>query len=80
MQVFDILFSLVIPKVGFYSTKFGPSFLELLGDSGIDKKVGGEVEHDKEMGHRLQAHDPQGRNVLLLLLDTLNLNIWKLCW
>ena len=42
----------------------GEGDLELLGDGAVDEKVGGEVEHDEEVRHALQAHDPQRRDVL----------------
>ena len=56
-------------------TKFRESGFELVRHRAVDQEVGGEVQHDQEMGHRLQAHDPQGRNVVIYMLDTLNLYI-----
>ena len=34
------------------------STLELGGYGAVDEKIRGEVEHNKEMSHRLEAHDP----------------------
>ena len=53
----------------------GEGDLELLGDGAVDEEVGGEVEHDEEMGHALQAHDPQRRDVLQLQLDAGHLHV-----
>ena len=52
-------------------------------DGAVDEEVGGEVEHDEEVGHRLEAHHPQGRDVLVIFLHTSNLlfcvaNIYKI--
>ena len=49
------------------------SFFEGGGDGAVDDEVGGEVEHDEEVGHRLEAHHPEGRDVLIELLHTSNL-------
>lgn len=51
--------------------------LELVADRAVDQEVGGEVEHDQEVRHRLQAHDPQRGNVVINMLYTLNLNIFQ---
>ena len=53
----------------------GERNLELLGDWAVDEEVGGEVDHDEEVGHALQAHDPQRRDVLLLQLDAGHLHV-----
>ena len=53
----------------------GERNLELLGDWAVDEEVGGEVEHDEEVRHALQAHDPQRRDVLLLQLDARHLHV-----
>ena len=50
---------------------------ELVADRAVDQEVGGEVEHDQEVRHRLQAHDPQRRNVAISVFYTLNLHIFK---
>ena len=55
----------------------GEGDLELLGDGAVDEKVGGEVEHDEEVRHALQAHDPQRRDVLQLQLDAGHLHVWQ---
>ena len=52
------------------------SFFEGGGDGAVDDEVGGEVEHDEEVGHRLEAHHPEGRDVLVKLLHTSNLLLW----
>ena len=49
--------------------------LELVGDGAVDEEVGGEVEHDEQVRHALQAHDPQRRDVVVHSLDTLHLHI-----
>ena len=36
----------------------GKSSFEGDGDGAVDDEVGGEVEHDEEVGHRLKAHHP----------------------
>ena len=43
------------------------------GNGAVDDEVGGEVEHDEEVGHRLEAHHPQGRDVLVVLLHASHL-------
>ena len=53
----------------------GEDRLELLGDEAVDEEVGGEVEHDKEVGDALQAHDPPGRDVLVQQLHARHLHI-----
>ena len=53
----------------------GEDRLELLGDGAVDEEVGGEVEHDKEVGDALQAHDPPGRDVLVQQLHARHLHI-----
>ena len=50
---------------------------ELVADWAVDQEVGGEVEHDQEVRHRLEAHDPQRRNVVINVFYTLNLYIFK---
>ena len=45
-------------------------------DGAVDEEVGGEVEHDEEVSHGLQAHHPQGRDVLVILLHTVHLLLW----
>ena len=50
--------------------------LEGAGHWAVDDEVGGEVDHDQEVGHGLQAHHPQGRDVLVKLLHTSNLLLW----
>ena len=42
----------------------------------VDEEVGGEVELDEEVSHRLKAHHPQGRDVCVILFHALNLNLW----
>ena len=59
------------------ATHFAQRHLELVTDRAVDQEVGGEVEHDQEVRHRLQAHDPQRRNVVINMLYTLNLHIFK---
>ena len=54
----------------------GEDRLELLRDGTVDEEVGGEVEHDEEVGHRLEAHHPQGRDVGVHLLYALHLHLW----
>ena len=51
----------------------GEDRLELLGDGAVDEEVGGEVEHDEEVSHRLEAHHPEGGNVLVVLLNASHL-------
>lgn len=53
----------------------GEDRLELLGDRAVDEEVGGEVDHDQQVGHTLQAHDPHGGNVLVKHLHAGNLHI-----
>ena len=53
----------------------GKSSLERGRHGAVDDEVGGEVEHDEEVGHRLQAHHPQGRDVLVKLLHTPHLHL-----
>ena len=48
---------------------------ELGPDGAVDEEVGGEVEHDEEMGDALQAHDPPGRDVLVQQLHARHLHI-----
>ena len=50
---------------------------ELVADRAVDQEVGGEVEHNQEVRHRLQAHDPQRRNVVINVFYTLDLYIFK---
>ena len=54
--------------------------LELVGDWAVDEEVGGEVEHDEQVRHALQAHDPQRRDVVVHSLDTLHLDIWQVTY
>ena len=61
--------------VGDGGTDAGENRLELLGDGAVDEEVGGEVEHDEQVRHALQAHDPQRRDVLLLQLDARHLHV-----
>ena len=51
----------------------GEGCLEGGGDGAVDEEVGGEVEHDEEVGDRLEAHHPQGRDVLVKLLHAAHL-------
>ena len=51
--------------------------LELTADTAVDEEVWWEVEDDKEMSHWLQTHDPQGGDVVALLLDTVHLYVCK---
>ena len=51
----------------------GESLFEGGGDGAVDEEVGGEVEHDKEVSHRLEAHHPEGGNVLVVLLNASHL-------
>ena len=51
----------------------GECLFEGGGDGAVDEEVGGEVEHDEEVGHRLEAHHPQGRDVLVVLLHAAHL-------
>ena len=61
--------------VGDGGTDAGENRLELLGDGAVDEEVGGEVDHDQEVGHRLQTHDPHWGNVLVHHLHTCHLDI-----
>ena len=54
----------------------GKGLLEGRGDGAVDEEVGGEVDHDEEVSHRLKAHHPQGRDVRVVLLHTFNLHLW----
>ena len=56
---------------------FRESNLELFGYQAVDEKVGWEVEHDQEVGHGLQAHDPERGDVLVNMRHTRYLNICK---
>ena len=60
-----------------FNNHLGKSSFEGGGDGAVDDEVGGEVEHDEEVGHRLEAHHPQGRDVLVVLLHTSNLFLWR---
>ena len=51
----------------------GESLFKGGGDGAVDEEVGGEVEHDKEVSHRLEAHHPEGGNVLVVLLNASHL-------
>ena len=53
----------------------GEDCLELLGDGAVDEEVGGEVDHDQEVRHALQTHDPPGRDVLVQQLHASHLHI-----
>ena len=53
----------------------GEDRLELLGDGAVDEEVGGEVDHDQQVGHTLQAHYPHGWDVLVQNLHTGHLHI-----
>ena len=53
----------------------GEDSLELLGDGAVDEEVGGEVDHDQEVRHALQTHDPPGRDVLVQQLHASHLHI-----
>ena len=56
-------------------TDRGEDCLELLGDGAVDEEVGGEVDHDQEVRHALQTHDPPGRDVLVQQLHASHLHI-----
>ena len=47
----------------------GEGCLEGGGDGAVDEEVGGDVEHDEQVGHRLEAHHPEGGDVLVVLPD-----------
>ena len=53
-------------------------WLELVWHRTIYKEVGGEVEHHQQVGHGLQAHHPEGWDVVVHMLDTGYLHIWKI--
>ena len=53
----------------------GEDRLELLGDGAVDEEVGGEVDHDQQVRHALQTHDPPGRDVLVQKLHARHLHI-----
>ena len=65
---------------GFWE-KFAKSFrefsLKFLRHEAVDEKIGGEVEHDQEMGYGLQAHDEERRYILINMVQTGYLVIWK---
>ena len=56
-----------------YLSHLGECLFEGGGDGAVDEEVCGEVEHDEEVGHRLEAHHPQGRDVLVVLLNAAHL-------
>ena len=64
-------------KDSFLINHLGKCSFEGGGDGAVDDEVGGEVEHDEEVSHGLQAHHPQGRDVLVILLHTSNLFLCK---
>ena len=53
----------------------GESLFKGGGDGAVDEEVGGEVEHDEQVGDALQAHDPPGRDVLVQQLHARHLHI-----
>ena len=57
------------------STDSGESCLELMADTAVHQEVGGAVEHDQEVSHGLQAHHPQGRDILHPSLLTAHLHL-----
>ena len=42
-----------------------------------DKDIDWEVEQDQEVCHRLEAHHPKGRDVLVELLNATHLLLWE---
>ena len=59
-----------------FISHLGESLFEGGGDGAVDEEVGGEVEHDKEVSHWLEAHHPEGGNVLVVLLNAPHLLFW----
>ena len=57
------------------SKHFPQGCFELLGAAAVHEEVGGDVEHNEEMGHGLETHHPQRRNVLIRVLYTGNLDV-----
>ena len=55
----------------------GEDRLELLGDGAVDEEVGGEVDHDQQVRHALQTHNPHGRDVLVKHLHAGHLHVWN---
>ena len=53
----------------------GEDRLELLGDGAVDEEVGGEVDHDQQVRHALQTHNPHGRDVLVKHLHAGHLHV-----
>ena len=49
--------------------------LEGGGDGAVYEEVGGDVEHDQEVGDRFQAHHPEAGNVLVVLPDAGDLHL-----
>ena len=49
--------------------------LEGRGDGAVDEEVGGYVEHDQEVGDGLEAHHPEGGDVLVVLPDAGHLHL-----
>ena len=56
-------------------TKFRESGFELVRHRAVDQEVGGEVDHDQKVAHRLQAHHPKRRDVGVLVFYTSYLDI-----
>ena len=48
-----------------------------MGHGDVDEEVEGEVDHDQQVGHALQAHHVQGWDILEMLLYTPDLYIWN---
>ena len=48
-----------------------------MGHRDVDEEVEGEVDHDKQVRHALQAHHVQGWDILEVLLYTSDLYIWN---
>ena len=54
---------------------FAKLSLELFRHKTVNEEVGGEVEHDEEVSHGLQAHDQERGDVLLYIVQAGNLVI-----
>ena len=48
-----------------------------MGHRDVDEEVEGEVDHDQQVRHTLQAHHVQGWDILEVLLYTPDLYIWN---
>ena len=48
-----------------------------MGHRDVDEEVEGEVDHDQQVRHALQAHHVQGWDILEVLLYTSDLYIWN---